>query len=557
MVSTLIFFLPRSIETKLQKQVYYSWIAASLFLFAFPLLTQMSLGTSLVIFALPILSGYTITMCEPRQNTSVVFPVFLTAWLIALLFATTEGTRFNMILLPAYAIALGTGFGWAFKHLRRLASEHDSKDFTYMYNVLASIVLILAIAGSYNVAYGLTPSGERSSGVQAGQRLPSMNDAWYDSLEGIQNRSSEDAIITSWWDFGHWFKQVADRPVTFDGGSQNTPNAHWVGRALQTSDEDEARSILRMLHCGNRKGYNDLLRYKHDVSTDNGSPEAYLDTKQTLDAALTRTSRENAEEFYQDQGLAADEATAVANLTHCSPPENYFITSDDMVGKGSVWGHFGLWNFSKAYAAQTHDTTNPQETINRYAENMGVSQEQARQRYLEVSELSTQREENQWIASYPQYATRSPRQCETTNSTISCEVNLNLGQQGQGQARMEEIIVPRDNKSDARLIVGIYNQQTGFRQGQRELSPAEISVGEDGSITSYDGAEDTRLGVFLHETNAGSWEALLASPELTTSMFTRLYFFDGAYTDNFDLVSDKQSPVTGNRIKVWQPDLPE
>ena len=37
-----------------------------------------------------------------------------------------------------------------------------------------------------------------------------MNDAWYDTLSKIRNEAPQDIVITSWWDFGHWFKAVAD-----------------------------------------------------------------------------------------------------------------------------------------------------------------------------------------------------------------------------------------------------------------------------------------------------------------------------------------------------------
>ena len=548
LASTLIFFLPSNIESTKQRKVYYSWLGGSLFSFSLPFIIQMSLIPSLILIAIPILSGYFITMFEERERVHTAFPVFLTAWIIATLFATTQGTRFNMILLAGYAVALGTGIGWVFNHFTRLANEYEGRDATYSMTLLAGIVLLIGLSIPYNV---------QADGWQAGGRLPSMNDAWYDSLQGIEERSDEDAIITSWWDFGHWFKEVADRRVTFDGGSQNTPNAHWVGRALQTSDEDEAKSILRMLHCGNFKGYEKLLQYKHDVSSDNGSPEAYLDTKQTMDEALTINEQSQAVTYYDDHGLTQDEATTVANLTHCNPPENYFITSDDMVGKSGVWSHFGLWDFGRAYAVETYDADNPQETINRYAENINISQDRAQQYYLDVPKLSAGRETNQWISPYPSYATNGMRSCTTTNESITCDIGLNLGQQRRGQrAEIEELIVPRDNKANATFILGIYDTQNQFRQGQQELNPASVSIGQDGSITTHDDRNgSTRLGTFLHESQEGQWQVLLADPELTTSMFTRLYLLDGAYTDDFEKVSDEQSPVSGNRIKVWKPNL--
>jgi dolichyl-diphosphooligosaccharide--protein glycosyltransferase len=543
MLGVLLLFLPSKIETTMQRKVYYGWFGASAAVFAMPFLFETAVFTSVFFFALPIIAGYTITIFEDNERVSIAFPIFLSVWIISLLVASVRGTRFVMILMPAYAIALGTLLGWAFKKTARYAWNADSRDTTYATSILAGIILIISL---------LIPLVTSVQGAAAGQRLPQMNDAWYNSLETIQNESTDDAIITSWWDFGHWFKQVADRPVTFDGATQNTPNAHWVGRALQTNDPDEAKSTLRMLHCGNRKGFNELRSYKHGSNT----PEANLDTKQTLDEALTRNSQTQAVSYYENQGLTTEEAQSVANLTHCNPPQNYFITSSDMVGKGSVWGHFGLWDFGRAYALQTRDAANPQETIDRYAENIDVSREEAREYYLNIADLNTQRQRNQWVADYPQYATQTMRSCETTNTSITCDIGLNLGQQRQRRLELESVTAPINNPRDATYTVGVYNTQTDFRQGQQTWQPASVSVGDGNELTTTTADNQTRvgLGVLLHNGENG-WEALLASPELTTSMFTRLYFLDGAYTDDFDLVTDRQSSITGSRIKVWEPTL--
>jgi dolichyl-diphosphooligosaccharide--protein glycosyltransferase len=540
LLSTILLFLPSKIQTAMQKRVYYTWAGASAAFFALPFLFSMSVASSLVFFAVPILAGYTITIFETKERVDVAFPVFLSAWIIALLFAGPKGTRFVMILLPAYAIALGTSIGWAFRGLTRYATNAESRDAKYSTGLLAVIVLLIGLS---------IPLSTQAQGWQAGQRLPSMNDAWYDSLERIQNESDDDAIITSWWDFGHWFKQVADRPVTFDGSTQNTPNAHWVGKALQTSDEDEATSILRMLHCGNRKGFDQLRSSLHGENT----PESYEDTKDVLDKALTINDQEEATSLYERQGLSGEEARDVANLTHCETPENYLITSNDMVGKASVWGHFGLWDFDKAYAVQTHDDTSPQETIRRYTDHLNISEEQARSYYLDIPDLSTQQERNQWVADYPRYATQGMQSCESTNQSITCELNIELGRQGRGQElRLDSVTAPNNDFADASFIVGVYDSQTGFRQGQREFTPGSVSVGSGEDITTVTTTNTSQLdlGVLFHRGDNG-WETLLASPELTESMFTRLYFLDGAYTDEFELVNEERSNVAGNQIKVW------
>ena len=70
--------------------------------------------------------------------------------------------------------------------------------------------------------------------------------------------------MNSWWDFGHHFKFISDRAVTFDGGTQNSPQAHWIGRVLQTDNEEEAIAILRMLDCGANSAFKLALEETND-----------------------------------------------------------------------------------------------------------------------------------------------------------------------------------------------------------------------------------------------------------------------------------------------------
>ena len=221
-----------------------------------------------------------------------------------------------------------------------------------------------------------------------------------------------------------------------------------------------------------------------------------------------------------------------------------------MVGKAPVWSHFGLWDFGRAYAVQTHDTTNPDTTIQRYAENIDISAEEARQYFLEVSELSSEQQRNTWISPYPQYVTNQMRSCEETNTSIRCELDLNLQQQRGGRVVLETLIVPLDNRSDAEFVLGVYGQND-FRQQEQRIRPASLSVGENGEISSQTFSDaGVQFGVLLHD-NDGQWEVLLGSPDILPSMFTRLYFLDGSYAENFEKMTDRQSTVSGARIKAW------
>ena len=89
-----------------------------------------------------------------------------------------------------------------------------------------AVIVIAVVFSPVASAYGI------SSTV-----VPGTDDSMVSSLQWIENNTANNTVITSWWDFGHLFTYEANRPVTFDGSSQNSPRAYWVGKALLTSNE--------------------------------------------------------------------------------------------------------------------------------------------------------------------------------------------------------------------------------------------------------------------------------------------------------------------------------
>src|SRR3989338_2834434 len=234
------------------------------------------------------------------------------------------GVRFSLLLVPAFSIVFGIALGFIYKYLSRLIIT-EFKINKVIVKTTVIIILGLLIIGPW-----------ASSKAIARNSIPMVNDAWFNSLTKIKVESKPDAIINSWWDFGHWFKFWGDRAVTFDGTSQNTPPAHWVGKVLLTDDEKLAVGILRMLDCGSREGFIAISKLTND---DAEAIDIMYD--------IMPLSREEARKALEDK-FKEEDAEKILNLTHCNPPEDYFITSEDMVGKSGVWAHFGSWDFDRA-----------------------------------------------------------------------------------------------------------------------------------------------------------------------------------------------------------------
>src|SRR3989338_3797982 len=93
-----------------------------------------------------------------------------------------------------------------------------------------------------------------SSGFSLSSQLgPSLNGNWYNAMIWIRNNTPTDAIVTYWWDQGHWITGVAERGAYADGA--HCPPASCkpyplntrivdVGKVLTTNNESLAIQIL-------------------------------------------------------------------------------------------------------------------------------------------------------------------------------------------------------------------------------------------------------------------------------------------------------------------------
>ena len=144
--------------------------------------------------------------------------ILLSIWFAGTTYASFKGIRFTLLLAPAYSVAFGVFFGIFFYLLLNWIKE------TTKLSDLWQTVILVAIFGSFFVIWFWPPGlmylngGSIASTAYniASNDVPIINDAWYTSLSKIKAGSQPTAQITSWWDFGHHFKQIADRPVTFD-----------------------------------------------------------------------------------------------------------------------------------------------------------------------------------------------------------------------------------------------------------------------------------------------------------------------------------------------------
>ncbi|MDP3065395.1 MAG: STT3 domain-containing protein, partial [Methanobacteriaceae archaeon] len=185
-----------------------------------------------------------VEMGPDKRQTYAFMAVLLAVWLVITAYAMTKGVRF----IEAFSIPIAVGAG-IFVGLVREYLEDQIKVPSYRVIVMALLVAVVVFTP-------ITKDYAASNSV-----IPGTDDSMVNSLTWIRENTPNNTVIISWWDFGHLFTAIGNRPVTFDGGSQNTPRAYWVGKALLTNNETLSAGILRMLASSGDEGYYTLENY--------------------------------------------------------------------------------------------------------------------------------------------------------------------------------------------------------------------------------------------------------------------------------------------------------
>ncbi len=427
---------------------------------------------------------------------------FFAIWFASAFWATTKGVRFVLQLAPAFSIGLGAFLGIAW----RSASRWLNKELHLPQRATAIVAFFLL------ALFLITPF--KSGYSQAFNSVPSVNDGWYNALTKIKMEAPENIIITSWWDFGHWFKAIADRPVTFDGGTQVGYGAHWVGKALLTPDERVTVGIVRMLNCGQNRAFEELDTIFQDT----------IKEIELLNQIILQ-SRTEATITLENAGLASEQAEKVLTYTHCAAPTDYFITSEDMVGKAGVWGHFGSWDFRKAAMYQKAKNLNRAEATTYLTETYNFTVEKAEQLYGEIQTT----EADKWIAPWPGYITGF-QPCERSTSTE---------RRCLGSISGTDFIL--------RLDLATMNATVENTPG---VAPNALVYATNESIEEKTFSGKTGGFSVLLIPRGEDDVTILADPLQAPSVFARLFFLDGRGMKCFRKFSETSASGTG-KILTW------
>ncbi len=267
-----------------------------------------------------------------------------------------------------------------------------------------------------------------------------------------------------------------------------------------------------MLDCGGNTAFNEIQKQT------NNNTLASIETLNTL----FKLDREAAEKELKARGITNTEA--VLAKTHCTPPEGFFIVSEDMVGKSGVWAHFGSWNFTRAKISL--DSKLPYDQAVAQFKGLGFTEKDAVSLYNEVKYLGDA-EVNNWIAPWPSFLQGAPSRCARQGDGLLCEngVAVNLSNYDTRMSIQGNVVMP------SRIV---------YWDGKNEIRNKTFNTTAD-------------VAVILMPIGNGEYMSMLAQDRLAGSLFTRLFYLEGHGLEHFTKIFDERN-VIGWRIMVYQID---
>ncbi|MCX5701421.1 MAG: hypothetical protein NTW64_00340 [Candidatus Omnitrophica bacterium] len=417
------------------------------------------------------------------------FTVIMTFWFIGMFLACLKGVRFTMYI----ALPLGISLFWM---LSGLCRRFKNKKLVVI--LISMLVVFLAIKFIYR------------ADREAKTIYPFMNDSWYRVLNTIREKTPEDAIINSWWDYGDWFKTVSKRRVIFDGQSQNVPQAYWMANLLMSDNEKEIIGILRMLNNGGNSAFEIINKYLKDPI------KSVMLLKKVLASDVTSV-KDILSKILPSQGVEE-----VIKLLLDKPDKAYFIVDSSMPYKINAISYLGSWDFIKVYITQNINKQSKEQIID-YLVNLGMDSQKMQELYKEALLIPNKDLEN-WIS--PKYKFYS---------------GVGNGEERNGIVFFDNGIV-YDIK---RQSVYVYSSQE-----RRYAIPKSLFMLNQDKLEEIPYSNNNiDFSVLIFKTQE-VYQSILLDQELASSLLVRLFFMGGRGLEKFKPFIEENN--SGQRIMVFE-----
>lgn len=425
------------------------------------------------------------------QKESTLAPYMLISFLSILYFyLSLQVERFALFLVVPLSLALALSFNEILQWLRRLIELLPYSNITK-----ETVCRAIASLGLIGFIYSIFNFSQESIRVEH----PIYNKSWDKMMRLIREETPSDSIVTAWWSPGHFITGMGERRVTFDGATQNTPQAYWVARFFLENSEEKAYGILRMLNTSG----NEALNYLE-------SQKILLPDAIGLLDSIFALNREEAAKVLS-KSLRPEQIEKVLNFTHpiqASAP-GYVFLYDDMIRQIMALEFIGNWDFEKAFRFKEYLKENqnklPPGTLKRgHPANTRLLWSLSKGPWPEDQEaLLSQETPNAWIF----------------NNGVMLQKNLNQ--------------------------VSIRSQKFG------KGIPTELWIlNSDGSVQKklQKEANLNLCVLFLKD----ELKTVIADKRLINSLAFRLYYLNGLGLKHFKLVGSERNDLTQNRFFLYK-----
>jgi hypothetical protein len=179
-------------------------LALILFFIAIILISTSFSKTILVIsfiMFLIFLSLITFGCQDNKLIRELLYSLFISLWISITIYVSIFSVRFGIFMAVSFAFA----FAFAFGKLNDFIIESISKKNYVGKLSITAILFCLFLIPIFIPSQDLSKSGIFVQTMKLSNQLsPYYNDEWNNLLTNIRDNTSNNTIINSWWDYGHW-----------------------------------------------------------------------------------------------------------------------------------------------------------------------------------------------------------------------------------------------------------------------------------------------------------------------------------------------------------------
>lgn len=145
-----------------------------------------------------------------------------------------------------------------------------------------------------------------------------LNNNWWNALNWIKDNTPNCSVIATYWDPGHFITGIAERPVVFDGASQNAL------RTITIEGTPSDEEIVKLI------GIDKYIAKKFEKD---GKAYTNITTARIQDIGTT---------LFTDNETQAITILKRYLIPNCNN-SMYYLASADLLGKSQWWTYFSTW----------------------------------------------------------------------------------------------------------------------------------------------------------------------------------------------------------------------